>query len=383
MTSRHPGLLSVLVLGDRTEVALPACRALAEAGHLVGVGVSRQLSPVIASRSVRACHRLPGPAAPPSLWSQALHDVVEQVGYDVVLACSDVDVLRLTTSEVAVALVPDLSRRQNVLLDKGELAQLSARVGVGYPRTYVPTVPSDDRRIAEALIGPVVVKPARPAVETERGVSHVQGARRATGPRDILAALEACRAGGHSPIVQEDVGGEKLQAVVIRRAATTTCRLVVAVERELPPEVTLRQVDSAGGAGGQCIEALERIADAVGYEGILQAELVAQPDGSICVIDINPRLWGGLPFAELIGLRVADRVVRDAMGLPAHPLPAERPGRRYHHVWRELTYLRFHPRALPEVASEWWRGSGLDVWDVPASRDVRPELARLRARVGG
>jgi hypothetical protein len=370
-------VLSVLVLADRVEVALPACRALARSGHRVGAACSDRSSPVLVSRAVTYRHLFPSSRAPQDAWDPALDRAVAERSYDVVIACNDIDVVRLTSSRHGGIRVPSISRSQAPIQDKAALAQVCAELGIAYPLTSVPD-PSPEH-VAEELRarGRVVVKAARPAAATPQGVVHVAGMRVAGTPQALLAAVEHYRAAGLEPIVQERVEGPKLQAALIRRAGVTTCRLVASVERATPAEATLRQLDSRVGVGGDCIRALELIMDHVGYEGVLQAEFVVHAAGVPYLVDLNPRLWGGLSFAELIGLRIAERVVRDAVGLPAPPAPRETPGRRYHHVARELAYVARSPRDLPAVVSQW---STHDVWDMPPVDDMAPHLARYRLR---
>lgn len=362
---------TVLVLADRVGVALPACRALARNGHRVGVAISTETSPILASRTVAYRHLFPGPSAKQTDWDTALGGAVAERAYDVVLACNDIDVVRLMSTKHAVARAPSITPSQESVLDKAALAELCADIGVRYPRTGVPVASSDDVEVAQAFEGRAVVKAARPAAMTTHGVVHMSGMMAASGQQAVVSAFEHYRAAGLQPIVQEHVDGPKLQAALIRRAGVTTCRLVALVELGTPGEATLRQLDSSAGVGADSIVALERVADRAGYEGLLQAEFLVEPSGRVCLIDVNPRLWGGLSFAELIGLQMTDRVVRDALGLPPRSAPREIVGRRYHHLGRELTHVANSPRRLGAVLSGWRRN---DVWDTPPITDIRPFL---------
>jgi hypothetical protein len=380
-TEVHPR--TVLVLADRVGVALPACRALARYGHRVGVAISTETSSILASRTVSYRHRFPGPSAPQPNWDMALGGAVAERAYDVVLACNDVDVVRLMATEHVVARAPAISTSQEGVLDKAALAGLCADVGVRYPRTGVPAARADDAAVAQIFEGRAAVKAARPAAMTDRGVVHMSGMTAATGHRAVVSAIEHYRNGGLQPIVQEHIEGPKLQAALIRRAGVTTCRLVALVELGTPGEATLRQLDSSAGVGADSITALERVADRVGYEGLLQAEFLVERSGQPCLIDVNPRLWGGLSFAELIGLEMTERVVLDALGLAAPSAPPEIVGRRYHHLGREITYVARSPGRLPAVLSRLGRH---DLWDTPPINDIRPFLVqswqRLRHSAG-
>ena len=390
-TTRDESSPRVLVLADRVAAALPACRALARSGHVVGAAASTRSAPVLASRAVAYRHVFPDRRAPQEAWSSALRAAVSQCGYDVVLACSDIDVVRLLETEHSIASVPSMTAEQAVILDKGALAKVCADVGVAYPDTYVPDTPSNDAVVAAAVPGEAVVRAARPAALTSQGVVHVAGMSAASDSSAVMSAMARFRAAGLRPIVQQHVDGQKLQVAIIRRAGVTSRRLVALVERG-PAEVTLRQLDSSAGLGGDCIAALERVADRAGYEGVLQAEFLATASVGVCLVDLNPRLWGGLSFAELTGLRMTERAVNDAVGIPSPPMPAEAVDRRYHHAARELAYLRRSPRELQSFVSQWFRGG---VWDVPPLSDLRPHglqfwqqvstrwrLARSRSSLG-
>jgi hypothetical protein len=360
---------TVLVLADRIGVALPACRALARKGHRVGVAISTETSPILASRAVAYRHVFPGRSAPQDRWDAALEAAIAERGYDLVLACNDIDVVRLMSTKVAIARAPAITTSQDSVLDKAALAELCADIGVRYPRTGVPIASSDDAEVAQAFEGRSVVKAARPAAMTTRGVVHMSGIIFARSQQAVVSAFEHYRAAGLQPILQEYVAGPKLQAALIRRAGVTTCRLVALVELGTPGEATLRQLDSSAGVGADSITALERVADRAGYEGLMQAEFLVETSGRVCLIDVNPRLWGGLSFAELIGLQMTDRVVRDALGLPPPSAPPEIVGRRYHHLGRELTYVAKSPRRLGAVLSGWRRN---DIWDTPPTPTFGP-----------
>jgi hypothetical protein len=321
---------------------------------------------------------VPGREAPQDHWESTVRALIRRHGYDVVLASNDTDVVRLVAAQLDTPTVPSMSPAQAVILDKGALATLCARVGVRYPPTDVPSTPHDDELVAARASREAVVKAARPAVLTDGGVVHMGGIIAGMGADGALVAMRRFRGAGLQPVVQQRVSGAKVQAAIIRRAGATSCRVTALVERA-PAETTLRQLDSAAGLGGACVAALERVADGAGYEGLLQAEFLASGSGS-CLIDVNPRLWGGLSFAELVGLRMTERAVLDALGLPPPPLPPETVGRRYHHVARELGVIAAAPRELPSVLSRW---SFRDAWDVPTLKDVRPTILHLWQQARG
>jgi hypothetical protein len=368
----------VLLLGDRPVVALPACRALSRAGYEVGVTGSRALDVVGVSRHASRYHRLPPIDGAAGDWSVALRALVDRLGYAVVVATSDAGVARLLRLDLPVPSSPEISDRQLPLIDKGQLATLCASASVDYPRTDRPRTPEHDEALSRGIAGETIVKAARSAVATPEGLTLLPGALKVHDYQTASRAMASIRRRGVDPVVQEYLDGEKLQAVIIRREGSTSFRMAFRVRREYPPErggeTMLERLGTRSGLGAELTGMLERLADAAHYNGVLQAEFYRTASGRLCVIDVNPRLWGSLAFAELLGLRMTERVVRDALGLDPVPVPEESTARRYHHLLREFRWLRARPR---EIASVLATSSPRDVWDTPSLKDPLPELVWL------
>ena len=126
----------------------------------------------------------------------------------------------------------------------------------------------------------------------------------------------------------------KYSAVLLRREGATELRYAMRFVREYPRTggigVTLDSIDPHAGEGKEVTDVLEAICEVVGYSGIIQAELYRDAGGQLHVIDVNPRLWGSVWFAERLGTRVLERSIRAALGLPALPPPRYDAGYRFH-----------------------------------------------------
>lgn len=373
----------VLLLGDRPIVALTACRALSRARYFVGVTGSRPLDVVGVSRHVSRYHRIPPIDGRVDDWSLAVKALVDEVGYEVVVATSDAGVARLLDLDLPVATCPDISDRHLALIDKGQLASLCAAASVDYPRTDRPRTPAQDEALSRRIERATIVKAARSAVATPGGLTLLPGAQVVHDYRTASRALASIRQQGVDPVVQEYLDGEKLQAVIIRREGSTSFRMAYRVRREYPAqrgsETMLERLRTDNGCGAELASILERLADAAGYEGLLQAEFYRTASGRLCVIDVNPRLWGSLAFAELLGLTMTERVVRDALRLDPAPVPEETTARRYHHLVREFRWSHARPRAIALVLAT---SSPRDLWDIPSLTDPLPELVRLTRKLG-
>jgi len=373
----------VLILGERAEVALTACRALGRAGYEVGVTGSRRIEEAGISRHVRRYHRVPRPDASDQAWLRAIRALVETDEYNAVVATSDASVAALIELDLKLPTCPRIEAGGLALIDKADLADLCATLSVPYPATHRPRSADDDRAAARRVRGPMIIKASLPAVVTRSGVTAIPGARLVHDEAEALKALEAIRRRGLDPVVQEYLRGEKLQAIIIRRVATTSFGLAFRVLRESPPargaEAMLEGLSTTTGIGAEMVSALERLADAAGYDGLLSAEFLRDSTNSrLSVIDVNPRLGGALVFAELLGHRLTERAVRDAMGIAPPPMSGRSLGRRYHHLVREIGWLRAQ-RSAPKgyLKTFGWH----DVWDVPSVTDPLPGLLRLKRRL--
>lgn len=373
----------VLVLGGRPVISLAACRALGRAGHVVGVTGVDRVEEAGVSRHTARYHRVPSIHAGAAAWADAVRDAVRAGRYDVVLVTADPEVACLIDLDLPVPTCPRVSGEHVRLIDKGLLADLCADAGVGYPRTERPASRLEDRTLATRIGAPAVVKAARSAVLVGDRVLAMTGALPAGDARAAEQALAAVRQRGLSPVLQERVEGEKLHAVIVRRAGRNAFRLAFRVVREFPPdggsETMLETMAHDHGMGGEILSILERLADWVGYDGILDAELLRDPgDGRIRLIDVNPRLWGSLSFAELLGLRATETALRDTLGMPTLRLPDVPAGRRYHHLVREARWLLRRRRPSRGYRATFARG---DLWETPSLRDPAPHLVRVVRRV--
>jgi hypothetical protein len=256
----------VLILGERPVVALSACRALGRAGYDVGVTGWRHREVAGMWRHVSRYHQRPANRRHVDQWSRAVRTLVPAGGYDVVVATSDAEVACLLDLDLPVPTCPEISYRHLSLIDKGRLATLCMEASVDYPRTYRPLTAEEDDAVARGIERPTIVKAARSAVATVGGVTSLPGAHLVGDQPTASRALAYIRGRGTDPVVQEYLVGEKLQAIIIRRAHITSFRLAFRVRREFPPErgaeSMLEGLHASSGIGAQMVEMLERLADA-------------------------------------------------------------------------------------------------------------------------
>jgi predicted ATP-grasp superfamily ATP-dependent carboligase len=373
----------VLLLDASLRQSLAACRALGRARYDVGLADHRNTGSITHSRFAARFHRLPDPHGPEADFKAALTKVVNEYRYAVLIATDDATLARLAHSGSPIPSFPSTGAAFKQLTDKVGLAEICARADVSYPETFKATSPSEAERLASELDYPLVVKGARSAEATTEAVRELKGAVVAN---DRDAALKACAelsADGLVPIIQKRVRkAEKLVIAIVRRGEISEMRFATRVLREFPRAggigSALESIAPNLGVAATALDSLERVLDAVRYEGLASAECIVTAEGEVFLIEVNPRLWGSLWFAENLRQRVAERGVRVALGETALPQVEYPSGHRFHHMpseWRWV-WQREHGRvrALFEVASSLrpW-----DIYDYVNFSDPLPLVGRL------
>jgi hypothetical protein len=373
MSSRETAM-RVLVLDASVRQALAACRALGRAGHEVGTAGWTDTALAGRSRHSARYHRLPSPGGPAAPFADALADAVEAHRYEAIVAVDDRTLARLDTVGVPVPSVPILGEPFRLLTEKQALAELARRAGVDYPATC--TVDEFLSEGGTRFPFPVVVKSARSGVATPEWAELASGARVVDDVAAVEAAAGRLVAKGHTAIVQERVWtSRKLNVVLIRRDGRSELRYAHEALRESPPRgglgVTLQTVAADDPTVAPAVESLERVCDAAGYEGLVQAELYVEP-GRAWLIDVNPRLWGSTWFAEKLGLRVTERAVADSLGRGGAGPTRYPVGRRFHHLGGELTWASLHRPAAPRLLELARTTRPWDVFEYADLSDPRP-----------
>jgi predicted ATP-grasp superfamily ATP-dependent carboligase len=179
------------------------------------------------------------------------------------------------------------------------------------------------------------------------------------------------------PIIQKRVAKtEKLVLGIVRRGGVSEMRFAARFVREFPPSggigSALESVAPNVGTAASALDALERVLDAAEYEGLASAECIVAGNGEVYLIEVNPRLWGSLWFAEKLGQRVAERGVRLALGEAALPQTAYPVGRRFHHLPSEFRWAL--QRKSGRVSALFQVIPSLRPWDIYDYVDVSDPL---------
>ncbi|KIF06570.1 hypothetical protein PL81_06775, partial [Streptomyces sp. RSD-27] len=315
---------------------LGAVRSLGRKGVEVHAVVEAGGGPVGRSRYLRATH--PGPAGgldpeAPEALLECLVGVSERIARPAVLVAMD-DLSAIAVSRVAPMLtdrfrIPhqpdDLPAR---VADKAELARLCARWDVPHPETVVPESGTEAARAAWALGLPLVAKWSRPwLLPAGSGLRSTTLVDSSAGARELY---ERSAEAGSRLLLQRFLpagpdtdwffhgafgrGGRPLLAGSGRKELAWPVRAgLTAVGRWLADPA----VEESG----------LRLAERLGYQGILDLDFRRDERGAFRLVDFNPRPGAQFRlFADDAGLDVVQAMYLDLTGQRV-PEPAGGPGR--------------------------------------------------------
>ncbi|MCB5166366.1 ATP-grasp domain-containing protein [Streptomyces bambusae] len=361
---------------------LGAVRSLGRTGVEVHAVVADEGGPVARSRYLRAAHRGPAGEPTPEALRHCLVRTSDRIGRPAVLIAMD-DLSALTVARLAPELTgrylcpaqdPEVPAR---VADKAELAELCARWDIGHPETVVPAGGGEAAEAAWRLGLPVVAKWSRPwllpagsglrsttllstAAEARRLYERSQEAgsrlllqRFLPGGPDTDWFFHGCFTGGGRPLLAGS--GRKELSWPVRTGLT-------AVGRWLPDPA----VEHAG----------LRLAERLGYAGILDLDFRRDPEGRLRLLDFNPRPGAQFRlFTDAAGLDLVRALYLDLTGQQV-PEPAGGPGR----VFVAENYALLAALAAPRAAAPRGRGRVEPAWF--AADDPRPFVSMAGAFLG-
>lgn len=319
-----PRRRSILMIeGQSDPISLSVARCLAAtpgvALHTVAVDQHSQLR---YSRH-RASFRIQANSFDSPQLLDELRQLVRETGAELILPVMEPAVQYVAANRAALAAIaalapnPDLATFR-LVSDKWKLAHFLAQRGLPCPPTvrYSPE-PSFFERVA-ALRFPVLLKPA-----TARGGRDI---RRFQTYADLVAYCEARGPFREPFIVQSFVEGYDIDCSVLcqdgRILAYTQQRGLLENHTPFAPAQGIALVHDA-----RLLAVTERLVAELGWSGVAHIDLrYDQADGTIKVIELNPRYWNTMLGSQLAGVNFPDLACRAALGRP-FPRPTYTDGR--------------------------------------------------------
>jgi D-aspartate ligase len=245
-----------------------------------------------------------------------------------VIACADADVRFLAENRARLAahfevLLPDWDQLRWAC-DKLLMGQRAAELGLATPRPYA--IASLEEAQAADVTYPVVLKPA---MRLARNRFTTDKAWRADDRTQFLAlfAEAADLVGPENIVVQELVpgGGEtQLSYAALWHHGVPVLSFTACRKRQYPLEFSYTSTYVETAPAPDVTAAAEAFLASIGHHGLVEMEFKRDSrDGSLKLLDINPRPWSWLSLADAAGIDLGGAIAR---GLGETQTPTARNG---------------------------------------------------------
>ena len=296
----------VLLLGNDDRVLLAVARGLGRNGISVDAAWCDPDSPALKSQYVHAFHSLTPYTPHEDHWLDALHALVKEHDYDLVIPCNDYAVVPLQLEREK--LDPDThwylinDDAFQVAFDKAKTSRVASELGINVPRECEITDADVQRGFAgreftlidrRSLRFPVYVKP-RSSI-TASDVTHKRAARRVDSPDDLAQYL-IHEFPDDGVVIQESFSGVGIGVEVLAHEG----QIVMQIQHQ-----RLRETIDGGSTYRETIaeipeltEATRKLVRRLNYTGVGMFEFrYNRETGAWVFLEINARFWGSLPLA--------------------------------------------------------------------------------------
>lgn len=369
----------VLVLDGRIQSCLPVIKALRLGGHHVTIAESDPLCVGFFSRYPHERLRYRDPGTDPPGFLSDLKNYLTIGKYDVLIPILDV------TSELVAKHKKELEKYVHIPVvdypvfmlarDKSHTIKIARNHGLACPKTYFP----DEMRleeIAHLADYPVLIKPNLSM--GARGITKINNFQ------ELLRAFPIIEANYGPCSVQEYIpqtGKQYKAQIFIDRDHSIKASLICEKIRYFPP---------SGGSGTlfstvkrEDISQLGiRLLKAMNWHGYADLDLITDPrDGSVKIMEVNPRLTAPVKIMFKAGIDLADIIVKFALGYDV-PYMNDYPMELYirHEGLDLLWFLTSKNRLKASPSWFWFWGQNL-VYQVISLDDPLPIFAYFFANV--
>ena len=345
--------MNVLVTNANSRMALCMARSLSRRGNRVITADYIPCSMTFFSKHVTEKFLYPSPYSFPDEFLSTLKEKINQYRVDVIIPIHEETFLisKYSThlSEVTNFAVPQYSAILNVH-NKCSLCDLLNALGISTPKTVALDQLRSDGEIRDRFPNKVALKP--------RQGGGNWGIHLLDQKNDYLKQIDCYfkhnRVEKHRVLLQEwNPTAAKYSHVVFYQDGKLVAEFADKHLRDLP---------LGGGAGclriscdpGPMRDYSKRLFGYLNWHGIAEVEYVKHAEtGELYLIEVNPRVWGGINSAITSGLDVADVILNIALGKQVSPV-SYRNGTITRWFWGDM---RVFPDYLFEERLETWRNS--------------------------
>lgn len=388
MSSTSPD--AVLVLDADSRAGLATVQSLGRRGVPLHVGVRAAGSLTAHSRWVTQIHQQPAgeSVAEAHAWMRDLH---AQHRFVLIVPTTEASLLWLRALSPQdplrmLALLPS-DEALDIALSKEGTRALAERIGLPVPGSRLlarGTLPGDH----EASGFPCVLKPAASKVQVDgRLVTLAPVVVRDASMRTALLKKWL----RHVDVQEQQwVPGRGVGVELVYADGKVVAEFVHERLHELPLTGGGSTLRRAAKADQRLLELSKRLLDALQWQGVAMVEWRRADDGSVHLMEINPRLWGSLPLTIAAGVDVPAILHDMALGRPMQAVThwkeqvsARNIGEDLHWTLSNLRADRSDPllltQSLPAMLAGWLRVfSGREVYDGWHLRDPAVAIAELK-----
>jgi predicted ATP-grasp superfamily ATP-dependent carboligase len=292
---------AVLVLGADLRTGLPIVRSLGRRGLKVHVGWCPADSPICWSRYVRKTHSLPPCQGSPDEWRAAIHALLVEHKFDLVIPSSEPEQLALQRHGRQLGIGTQIyllnERAFAVSFDKTKIFELASSLGIPQPASVVVSnVRAAGASFGDAT-GPLFVKPTSSL--SGEDLTNKQSVLRFDDVAEARRFL--CAHEKSAPfLVQEKWPGVGVGVEFLAR------------QGEILPAFQHRRLHETSGHGStyrmgealdpMLVDATQRLLKALEYTGVGMCEFrVDETAQRWALLELNARFWGSLPLAVAAG----------------------------------------------------------------------------------
>lgn len=303
MTQVQIEKVPVIVTNGWLRIAYNVVESLARRGIPVHVVDASNVAMCRGSRWTQSFHCVPNHYIDPEGFVRAVAEVATQVGAKVLIPVHE-EVLPLATYRhlLPPGLRVGLTTADNLTtcLNKWKMIQWCERIGVPVPVSFIPESLDDLTERAGKMVYPAAIKTQ--IGSSAKGVVIVQDANHLLASYcGLLERFEIVN--GHWPMVQEYLGGDAYGVCMIYehgKLHASFCEQYVRCKEERMFGTSTYRLSTYE---PQHIESCKRIADSLGWHGVIHFDILMEPTTGIGkIIEINPRFWGALNLAIASGV---------------------------------------------------------------------------------
>jgi len=270
---------------------------------------------------------MPYPSADIEVFLDRIQQIQEQFGLDCIIPNFDVELplyIRCAKELDSIGIRTYLpNKTQFALRNKAKLAEVAKDFGLQTPETIVITSFQELEEATAELKFPLMIK--GPYYKAYRVSSYGETVQRF----NQLAAEW-----GYPIILQKIVSGIELNLVSVGDGKGGHLGLVAIKKMgvtELGKIWSGLTIHHPG-----LLKAAEAFLQNTQWKGPFELECIANPDGTIYLIEINPRFPAWTYFATGVGINLPSRLVQSALGLPLSPLEPYAAGKLFMRYTYEL-----------------------------------------------